>query len=213
MPASKEDFVAHQHKNEHKLAEQNHLAKFAKHQAPPAAPVKLEPSSPNLVPAAMSVPRTASLPPQMSMALAALIQPPKPAPMQSPALTPVRMAVPMSTSVDLIRSIVHTELNKSIHAAPSAIVAPSNLAERKYLVLVERIAWTATKKQVLTFFDGVRIVNGMMGINFIVPDERGKSNNAFVEVATYDDYERMRRFEQKVDANADIGRYIQGKCS
>lgn len=185
MPASKDDFVAHQHKNEHKLAERNELAKLSKYRTPPAAP---DHSMPNLVPTSMPT------------------QTPMPVPMPLPAPAPMA-SMP---TIDFIRSVVNAEQPKSFQPTPNVTVAPSVLTKHKFVVLVERIPWTATKQQVVAFFEGIQIVNGAFGINFIVPDERAKRNDAFVEVATYDDFQRIRRFELKSFANCAIGRNVQG---
>lgn len=56
-----------------------------------------------------------------------------------------------------------------------------------HLIYVKGIPWSATKQSIVYFFDGIHILNGVNGIHFII--ENTKSNNAFVQLASANDYQ------------------------
>lgn len=64
------------------------------------------------------------------------------------------------------------------------------------VVRVEQIPHTVkTKQQIVNLFSGIRIENGTKGIHFIIPNGRQYSNDAFIELATTDDFIRIQQPE------------------
>lgn len=73
------------------------------------------------------------------------------------------------------------------------------------LLKVRGLPWTTTKKELRDFFAGVKLLNGLNGIHFILDDPEW-AGVAYIQVASKRDYDRAREFHRK---NLD-GRYLDG---
>lgn len=63
----------------------------------------------------------------------------------------------------------------------------SSVYDTTYLVDVKGIPWTATKWNIVEFFDDLNILNGCDGIHFKV--DNTYNNDAFIQLTTYTDYQ------------------------
>lgn len=83
----------------------------------------------------------------------------------------------------------------------------------KYVVYVEKIHWITTKSELVALFAGIRILDGPRGIHFVVLNEVCQGNNAFVELASEQDYEEILAFNHRpkiVTGKYQVGRFLIG---
>lgn len=85
------------------------------------------------------------------------------------------------------------------------------------MVFVEKIHWITTKMELVKLFDGINIVNGPNGIHFVVLNDAGIANNAFIEVASEKDLNNILAFNRSaskmkvVSGKYETGRFIKGE--
>lgn len=86
----------------------------------------------------------------------------------------------------------------------------------KCVVYVEKIHWITTKNELVTLFEGVRILDGPRSIHFVVLNDVGLANNAFIEVASEQDYQEILTFNHRpkmVSGKYQVGRFLTGSFS
>lgn len=77
------------------------------------------------------------------------------------------------------------------------------------LIYITNIPWTATKKQVVEFLYGIHILNGSKGVHFTL--ENTTNNNAFVQIATEDDYQLVLKEKMKTFTMGSRYSMVRGK--
>lgn len=78
---------------------------------------------------------------------------------------------------------------------------------------MEKIHWITTKSELAALFEDVTISKGPRGIHFVILNEAGLANNAFIEVASEQDYEAILAFNCRpkiISGNYQVGRFIKG---
>lgn len=81
----------------------------------------------------------------------------------------------------------------------------------KYVVRCDGFPWTTTKREIVDFFSTVKILNGKKGVHFIVDDNSHSSNDAYIEVASEQDFQRIRKYDNvHFRLNGGSGHNIEG---
>lgn len=125
-----------------------------------------------------------------------------PAPLTNPFISTLTNSVSLSPTI--ISPKRATANWRDVNAKP-------NQKSGKYVVYVEKIHWITTKHELLKLFWGINILNGIKGIHFVVLNKPCVANNAFIELSTEDDYQRMLAFKPTfVSGNYQTGRFIAG---
>lgn len=84
-------------------------------------------------------------------------------------------------------------------AVPQApvVAAPPPKAGRPFIVRLGTIPWTTTKQQLVDYFREVNVPGGVNGVHFIVRNEVGKPNNAYMALANKDEFERIKMYKSE----------------
>lgn len=210
MTASKEDFLAHQQKTDHKNAEQKKIEDLSKTRFTAVKTVSSVPKVPmadhHQVPMATIDGPAMNTSKRMDVPSAA-IQYARPniagdgaeSIRSNDVNQEARVAQPnaMNNAVQSIHSnTIAAPVPPNPFHRPASFADVQSVDARKYVARVSKIPWVATKKQVVGYFDGIRVANGCNGVHFIVPSYRSKQNDAFVEVATEQDYHKIQQFRK-----------------
>lgn len=78
----------------------------------------------------------------------------------------------------------------------------SSYYDTTYLIDVKGIPWTATKWNIVEFFDDLNILNGEKGIHFKL--DNTYNNDAFIQLTTYTDYHMALKQKVRKIGNAAI---------
>lgn len=79
--------------------------------------------------------------------------------------------------------------------APVAAAPPK--VGRPFIVRLGTIPWTTTKQQLVDYFREVNVPCGVNGVHFIVRNEVGKPNNAYMALANKDEFERIQMYKSE----------------
>lgn len=86
----------------------------------------------------------------------------------------------------------------------------SSIYDTTYLVDVKGIPWTATKWNIVEFFNDLSILNGCDGIHFKV--DNTFNNDAFIQLTTYADYQMATKQKVRRAGSAAIkSKYFQNR--
>lgn len=66
-----------------------------------------------------------------------------------------------------------------------------------HLVQGNGFPWSMTKQEMLKFFVGVNILNGIHGIHFIIDNRKNKCNKTYIQLASEEDYKKILCFNNK----------------
>lgn len=219
MPASKEDFIAHQQKSEHKNAEHKKTIEMSKARLASMAPSPMTPSMNALSP---------MIPSLMSLSLSPMIS----SPMIRTPIAPPMIRTPIGPPTMIRPPTVRTPINPPMpiqrpietgQTLPSQVrelfstinnVAPNNGTDRpaiarKYVIRIDQIKWTATKQEIINCLGGVNVIAS--GVHFILHRTNiARQNDAFIELVNEKDYQQIVNGSVKVPHNSEIGDNIKG---
>lgn len=69
--------------------------------------------------------------------------------------------------------------------------------------------WSVTKQEIMDFFAGVNILNGINGIHFIIEDKKIRKGEAYVQLKTENDLKLAQSYHKRFMGE----RYIEGMVS
>lgn len=95
-------------------------------------------------------------------------------------MSPIRLPNDLNSSMSMI------EGDGSPNSVQNDRQQPQPRFDSAHLIYVKGLPWTATKQEILDFFNDIKILNGTKGIHFVV--ENGNRNDAFIQLATQDDH-------------------------
>lgn len=72
-----------------------------------------------------------------------------------------------------------------------------------YLVELQNLPRSATRKEIKDFFPGISILNGLYGIHFILDEKYRKYGRAFVQLEHLREYQSIKKFNQN---------HLDGRC-
>lgn len=81
--------------------------------------------------------------------------------------------------------------------------------QSKYLIQIRGLPWSVTKQEIMDFFAGVNILNGINGIHFIIEDKKIRKGEAYVQLTTEDDLKLAQSYHKRFMGE----RYIEGMVS
>lgn len=77
-----------------------------------------------------------------------------------------------------------------------------------YVLQSNGFPWSMSKRDILQFFVGVKILNGTNGIHFIIDNRLNKCNKLYIQLATENDYRKAQCYNNR-KLN---GLNIEGNC-
>lgn len=78
-----------------------------------------------------------------------------------------------------------------------------------FLVELQNLPRSATRKEIKDFFPGISILNGLHGIHFILDEKYRKYGRAFVQLEHLREYQSIKKFHlNRLDGRCIDGKYI-----
>lgn len=81
--------------------------------------------------------------------------------------------------------------------------------DSKYLVEVQDLPHSASRQDIVDFFQNVNILNGPKGIHFVLDETDGQSGHAYIQLAQLGDFKLAQEFNRKyMDGNRISGKFV-----